>query len=404
VRVVLAAGKRGHYYLTARALRREGLLVRFVTGVWFPERSRLRGLVPARRVRVRSDAALDGAPVVSLWPLEAAYGIARAALGPRRFITNAYNAAFDAATIPFLRGGDTFHVANTYALRSGAAARRAGMRLVVDQQSVHPLHLREALRRAHARLGLDPPPFDARTAARIVRELEQADLILAPSQYVLEHNVRAGIPASRQRVVPLGVDTELFRPAPRVRPRGEPLRVLLAGTIAPAKGVVDLLEAVRGLGAGHVRVVLAGRMAPGMERHLAPYGNLFERLPPMPQEDLARCYQRADAFCLPSYVEGSALVAHEAMATGLPCIVTRAAGSMIEDGCNGRVVPEGAPDAIAGAIDALLGDPRLRARLGEAARRTAEACDLASYGARLASAYAGEAAGGADELARARGA
>jgi glycosyltransferase involved in cell wall biosynthesis len=380
LRVVLAAGKRGHYYLTARALREEGVLARFVTGLYFDAGT------PWRRARSRSDPALRGAPVVSLWPLEGAYRTACAALGKRRALMRAYNAAFDAMTIPFLRGGDTFHVANTYALRSGAAARRAGMRVVLDQQSVHPLYRREALRHAYGRLRSPPPPFDNRTDERIARELLQSDLILAPSRFVFDENVRAGIAGERQRVVPLGVDTDLFRPMPRVRPPGEPLRVLLAGGIAPAKGVIDLLEAARRVG-GRMRVLLAGLIAPGMHEHLAPYAHLFDHVPPMPQEELARCYHRADVFCLPSYFEGSALVVSEAMASGLPCVVTEAAGSLIEHGRDGWIVPAGAPDDLAQALEALLDDPALRARLGAAARRTAEAFGLASYGRRLVSAY-----------------
>ncbi|HEX5136421.1 MAG TPA: glycosyltransferase, partial [Planctomycetota bacterium] len=234
MRVVLAAGKRGHYYLTARALRKEGVLARFVTGLYFGAGSPWRRAL--RRARARSDPELRGAPVVSLWPLDGLYAAASMGFGRRRAILRAYNVLFDLATIPFLRGGDTFHVANTYALRSGAAARRAGMRVVVDQQSVHPLYRREAVRHAYGRLRAPEPPSDHLTDARIARELEEADLILAPSRFVFDENVRAGIPAERQRVVPLGVDTNLFRPVPRVRPPGEPLRVLLAGGIAPAKG------------------------------------------------------------------------------------------------------------------------------------------------------------------------
>ena len=381
MRVVLAAGKRGHYYLTARALRQEGVLARFVTGLFFDAST------PWRRARARSDAELRGAPVVSLWPLEGAYRTACAAVGKRRALMRAYNAAFDLATIPFLRGGDTFHVANTYALRSGAAARRAGMHVVVDQQSVHPLFRREAVQRAYARLRSPPPPFDNRTDARIAKELEQADLILAPSRFVFAENVRAGIPAERQRVVPLGGDADFFRPMPRVRQPGEPLRVLLAGGIAPAKGVIDLLEAARRVG-GRVRVLLAGRIAPGMHEHLAPYVHLFDHLPPMPQEDLARCYHQADVFSLPSYFEGSALVVSEAMASGLPCVVTEAAGSLIEHRRDGWIVPPGEPGELADALEALLDDPGLRTRLGDAARRTAEAYSLASYGRRLVAAYA----------------
>jgi glycosyltransferase involved in cell wall biosynthesis len=379
-RVILAAGKRGHYYLTARALRDEGVLARFVTGLFFGPG------IPWRRARSRSDAGLKGAPVVSLWPVEGLYRATCLALGKRRALMRAYNAAFDLATIPFLRGGDTFHVANTYALKSGAAARRAGMRVVLDQQSVHPLYRREALRHAYGRLRSPPPPFDFRTDERIARELEEADLILAPSRFVFDENVRAGIPAERQRVVPLGVDTRFFRPMPRVRQPDEPLQVLLAGGIAPAKGVIDLLEAARRVG-GRVRVTLVGRVAPGMQEHLAPYAHLFVYLPPMPQEELARCYHRADVFSLPSYFEGSALVVSEAMASGLPCVVTDAAGSLVEHGRDGLVVPAGDPAALADALAQLDADAALRARLGAAARRTAEAYDLASYGRRLVTAY-----------------
>ncbi|HEX5138917.1 MAG TPA: glycosyltransferase family 4 protein, partial [Planctomycetota bacterium] len=153
----------------------------------------------------------------------------------------------------------------------------------------------------------------------------------------------------------------------------------------------DLLEAARRVG-GRVRVQLAGRIAPDMRAHLSPYAHLFEHLPPMPQEELARHYHRADAFCLPSYFEGSALVVSEAMASGLPCVVTEAAGSLVTHGRDGLVVPAGAPAELADALGALLDDAALSARLGAAARRTAEAFDLASYGRRLVEAYGAPAA------------
>jgi glycosyltransferase involved in cell wall biosynthesis len=181
---------------------------------------------------------------------------------------------------------------------------------------------------------------------------------------------------------------------PRLRQPGEPHRVLLVGGLSPAKGVIDLLEAVRRVGSGVVRVLLVGRITPGTNDLLAPYRHLFDHLPPMPQDELARCYHRADVFCLPSFFEGSALVVHEAMASGLPCVVTPSAGSAIEHMRDGWIVPAGAPGEIASALDALLADPALRARLGAAARRTAESHDVASYGRRLVAAYSGTAVAG----------
>jgi hypothetical protein len=132
VRVVLSAGKRGHYYLAARALHGQGVLAHFVTSAFFPERSWRRRLVPAHRVEARSDGGLEGVPVTSLWPVELGYRVAHALRfgGPR--LTRIYNTCFDRASARLLPAdGDTFHVATTYALHSTGAAHAAGMRVVL---------------------------------------------------------------------------------------------------------------------------------------------------------------------------------------------------------------------------------------------------------------------------------
>ena len=120
-RVTLVAGKRGHYYLTARALYREGRLARFVTSTFFQEGSWRRRFYPAAKVAMRSDPGLAGAPVTSLWPVELGYRAARALLGGRHGVTTAYNRLFDLCAVPFL-AGDVLHVPNTYARY--CAARR----------------------------------------------------------------------------------------------------------------------------------------------------------------------------------------------------------------------------------------------------------------------------------------
>jgi glycosyltransferase involved in cell wall biosynthesis len=374
VRVVLLAGKRGHYYLAARALHREGVLAHFVTSTFFREGGSLQRFFPESRVRQRSDAKLADAPVVSLWPVELL-------LGRVRGFQYAYNGAFERASLRWLEG-DVLHVASTYALRTARVARKRGMRVVVDQQSVHPAAQRRALREAHERLGRRPPPADERKDRKIIAELTQADTILAPSRYVFDENVREGIPAARQRIVPIGVDTTLFTPAPpRTRSEG-PLRVLCVGKLSIAKGTPVLLEAARRAG---VELTLIGTVAPEMRPYLARHEDHFRHLPPMPHEDLARHYREADVFCLPSWVEGSALVTHEAMASGLPCVVTPNAGAPCEHGKDGWLVEPGDAEALADAFETL--DPETRAELGAAARATAEACDVANYGKRLIAAY-----------------
>lgn len=389
MRVVLSAGKRGHYYLTARAFQNHGVLGRFITHTFFKQRGWRRRLFPDRLVQTRSDAVLADRRVTSLWPIELPWQAIRPLLGRfDRLGMACYNALYDLASVPFVVGrGDVFHFANTYGVYSGAAAKRAGMKVVVDQQSVHPDYAIEVCGAEYRRLGMWDLGTDRPTVRRIVRELELADLILAPSRFVFEENVKRGIPAEKQRVVPLGVDTGLFRPGSRTRRRSDAFRLLFVGRINAWKGVHDLLGAVDALDDPRLELTLIGAIAPDFRSHLARHGGRFTHVPTVSPRRLAQLYREADAFTLPSLAEGSALVTYEAMASGLPCVVTRSAGSLVEHGRDGLIVPPRAPDALARALQELMDQPDRARALGAAARRSAEACDVEQYGDRLLAAY-----------------
>ena len=391
MRVVLSAGKRGHYYLTARALQGHGVLGRFITHTFFKQRSWKRRLFPDRLVQTRSDPDLADRSVTSLWPIELPWQAIRPLLGRfDRLGMHCYNTLYDLASVPFVVGhGDVFHFANTYGVYSGAAAKRAGMKVVVDQQSVHPAYGIEVVEPEYRRLGMWDLGTDRPTVRRVVSELELADLILAPSRFVFEENVKRGIPAGKQRVVPLGVDTSLFRPARRTRRRSDRFRVLFVGRINAWKGVHDLLAAVAALDDPRVELTLVGAVAPDFRSHLARHAGRFTHVPTVPPGHLAALYREADAFTLPSLAEGSALVTYEAMASGLPSIVTRSAGSLVEHRKDGLLVPLRSPDALAQALAELMDAPDLARALGTAARESARGCDVEQYGERLLAAYHG---------------
>ena len=85
-------------------------------------------------------------------------------------------------------------------------------------------------------------------------------------------------------------------------------------------------------------------------------------------EDLAREYREADLFALTSIEEGLAFVVMEAMAAGLPVVVTdRVGADQVEDGVNGFVIESRNPSALAQRIGELIQDADLRERLGAAA-------------------------------------
>jgi glycosyltransferase involved in cell wall biosynthesis len=97
-------------------------------------------------------------------------------------------------------------------------------------------------------------------------------------------------------------------------------------------------------------------------------------------------YARTDAFALASFAEGVPVVLMEAMAMEIPCVATWIAGvpELIRDGVDGLLVPPADAEALAAALERLMDDPALRARLGESARRRVLECyDLKRNSARL---------------------
>jgi glycosyltransferase involved in cell wall biosynthesis len=92
----------------------------------------------------------------------------------------------------------------------------------------------------------------------------------------------------------------------------------------------------------------------------------------------------ADVFVFPSLFEGSAVVSYEALACGLPSVVTPSAGSVVRDGVEGFVVAPRDVEALAARMERLGRDPALRARMARAARARALEYDWPRYHAALA--------------------
>ena len=91
----------------------------------------------------------------------------------------------------------------------------------------------------------------------------------------------------------------------------------------------------------------------------------------------------ADVFVFPSLFEGSAVVTYEALACGLPCVVTPNAGSVVRDGVEGFIVPPRNVAALAERMERLGSDPQLRAEYAAAARVRALEFDWQRYHAAL---------------------
>ena len=221
---------------------------------------------------------------------------------------------------------------------------------------------------------------------RVERELQLADLVLVPSRFVLDQLVRRGFPPTRIALIPYGVDAAAFPAAPERRPDG-PIRCLFVGQLSHRKGIPILLRAARRL--PDVEFLLTGPLVSPGVLHGLP-GNV-RRTGTMRHSDVAASMRASDIFVLPSIEDSYGLVVVEAMASGLPTVVSDHVGAseVIEPGVTGLVVPAGDDDALAAAIRRLADDAEFRSRMGRAARERVSADQSWSrYGADVMAAIA----------------
>jgi glycosyltransferase involved in cell wall biosynthesis len=220
--------------------------------------------------------------------------------------------------------------------------------------------------------------------------LDRADAIIVPSQSSRAQVVAFGADPQKVHTVLSGVDSYLFCPGrsggneviARAGGRPDLPYVLFVSTVHPRKNLESLRRAMVNLGKRGFphQLVIVGAPAPGrpdsdelMEQAFAPLegvGNPVVRIEGSTEMELARLMAGAHAFCLPSLMEGFGLTVLEAMASGVPVIVSDR-GSLPEVvGKAGIVVPPVAED-IETALAEVLDSPKLRKKLGRAARRRA---------------------------------
>jgi glycosyltransferase involved in cell wall biosynthesis len=195
----------------------------------------------------------------------------------------------------------------------------------------------------------------ARRAPWLARPvLRRARLVVVASTALAEEARALG--AREVRVVPSGVAIpgEVGAPA-------EPPHVLYVGRLSAEKGVLELVEACRGL-----PLVVVGD---GPLRSRVPGAVGF-----VPPGELGPWYERAAVVAAPSRREGYGVAVREAMAWGRPVVASAVGGLLdaVEDGVTGLRVPPGDVGALRAALERLLGDAELRARLGAAAREKAQ--------------------------------
>gem|GEM_PF-416478 len=399
-RVILSANVT-HYIYAALALQRAGYLKRYIGPIVVREpQSQLASLLPAqwrRKLITRDVSGLDPERVRSLRLPELvqrglpALGLASA---DRGHLANAF--LYDRLARRWVDECDIFHFVSSVGLLSAQRARRQGSIIICDERQEYPDFQRAIVNEECEALGLSQGLSASLCEPRMKAEYAIADYLIVASNYVKRTFAEAGFPLDRIFVVPYGVDLGQF--APPERPTappdaGEPFRVLYVGNLHPRKGIHYLLDAFAELKAPDAELWLVGAGLPEAVEYYRRRASADPRIRlvgHVPKADLQAYYRQAAAFVLPSLADAYGLVVLEAMACGLPVIVTENCGSKeaVRAGVDGFIVPIRDPAAIRQALLRLKDDPAMRVQMGAAAAKRAREFTWERYGDNLMEAYA----------------
>lgn len=339
----------------------------------------------ARLPGIRSSPGLVGVPRKTLWATASVSAISKV-IPPARGFRDPVLSSEAARTLRRAIAIRVMHAPHGIGRQALEEARRCGVLSVVELRALHPI-ARESLIAGvleRRRLAFEHSPQSK--ISEWIAQAEMADFLVANSELTRKSYVDAGFDPERVLV--------LHPAAPQV-PDSEPrevdpesVRLLFVGRAFAAKGLHDLADALRDLPATWTLDVVgpsprevAGALA-NVPQNVATHGNL-------PFEDMAQRYRDSDVLLLPSLSDGFGMAAVEAMASGIPVVVSDQCGvaEIIEDGVAGWVVPAGDHEALRDRLRSFLDDPRVLEVAGRAARSAAMGIGPAAHAERLVAMY-----------------
>jgi glycosyltransferase involved in cell wall biosynthesis len=242
-------------------------------------------------------------------------------------------------------------------------ARANGVPCVLDNPNGHIRHYREVFQEESRRwvggahIG---HPTEA-AVERVEEEYELASLIRVSSDWAKRSMVSRGVPAEKIQVIAQPLNLSRFSAGHGPKPADGPLRLCYVGNLNLAKGFHYLLRALREFGSGGAVLEIVGATGSRHSRLLFERESRGLDVRSAPGDPLP-AYRRAELFVFPSLHDGFGFAPAEAMACGLPVVITSDCGAAdwVRDGRTGWVIP---PREVGSLTGALADAARLRVEL-----------------------------------------
>ena len=363
-----------YYHYLARALHNSNHLERYITSFILLEHESAPARLPEYMRKKLEGRRLRGVPGYKVkqirMPELMVQGITKAKLASLDRALWLQNNHFDLMAKRWIEDCDVLHFVSSIGLYSARKAKSAGAAIVCDVPQEHPSFQGRLLFEERERLGVRAEIKGGLYEEKVLEEFELADYFVVPSEHAKKTFIAEGFHDDQIFVLHHGIDLEYFH---KIERKDSVFRILYVGQITLRKGLQYLLQAVSELKLPHSELLLIGKVDPAMEPILRRYEGVFEHIPSLPKIELPRYYSNSSVFVLPSLADSFALVVLEAMACGVPVIVTENTGSkeVFREGVDGFVVPIRDVEAIKEKILFLYENRDVCQAMGEAARQRA---------------------------------
>jgi glycosyltransferase involved in cell wall biosynthesis len=210
--------------------------------------------------------------------------------------------------------------------------------------------------------------------------LKQSAFFTSDAKVSRDKAVLFGMNPEKTVIFPWGTDTQHFTPKSFQGSNADGFTLFCNRTWEPIYGVDVLARAFVKIATVNptVHLILLGGGSQGAKiRQILMNGGVLDRVHfggHVSQADLPRWYHMADLYISPSHVDGSSVSLMEALASGLPCLVSDIPGNKewIEEGANGWLFRDGDEGDLSGKILHAIRNRESFHKIGEAARKTAE--------------------------------
>ena len=265
---------------------------------------------------------------------------------------------------------DIFHGFSNYSLLSLRKARKYSAKIIIERGSSHILTQNRLLVEEYEKYNIKHTPIHKWIIYKQLKEYEEADYVSIPSDFVRQSFLDHGFEEEKLIQNPYGVDLEKFRYIPK---NDDVFRMIFVGITSFQKGIQYLLEAVNQLNLKNSELILIGGIENQFKDILKKYKGKFKYLGSIDHNELVNYYSNSSVYVHPSIQDGSGMVVTEAMACGLPVIISENTGAKdcVRNGKDGFIIPIRDVKTLKQKIQYFYDNPEERERMGKNAREQA---------------------------------